>query len=239
MVSDDDLTPDIDTALADWEALWLPSITSQVFNMQHRRQLHDEFVELLSDGRPTGGGIFEQFFHQIYLEAQTLSVRRQCDKDSRTLSLRRLVGQLEKHRADFTRVWYVDRWMEAWRMNHPQGDADDEEFQRWTANHTFDAYTDLPGDDVLGHRRLQKDRAALLEVSKKLIDLVNRTIAHADGRGKIEDVTYAEFHAAMDYVAAMFERYYLLISRSSLVSSTPVVPLDWLAPFWNSEDGDP
>ncbi len=39
--------PNIDDLLAELEGVWLESLTHQVYDLHHRRQLHDEFMDLL------------------------------------------------------------------------------------------------------------------------------------------------------------------------------------------------
>lgn len=102
---------------------------------------------------------FRDAFHRMYMEAQVIAIRRQADDDPRTLSLRRLIGQLENHRREFTRAWYVRRWM-ADRDADSKDEAErlEARMHLGLANDTFDNFTDRPGDDHLGGRRLQLDR---------------------------------------------------------------------------------
>lgn len=101
--------PTIDDDLAEWKDVWLRSLTAQVYELHHRRQIHDEFMEMLDSQDHPDTDIFRDAFHRMYIESQVLAIRRQADDDSRALSLRRLIGQLEQRRRDFTRTWYVAR----------------------------------------------------------------------------------------------------------------------------------
>jgi hypothetical protein len=140
----------IDDLLAEWEGVWLESLKAQIYDVHHRRELHDEFMELLASQDHPDTDIFRDAFHRMYIESQVMAIRRQADDDNRSVSLRRLIGQLEQHRNEFTREWYVARWI---------GDRDPNSTDERTrlegrmhldfANDAFDRFTDKPGDSRL------------------------------------------------------------------------------------------
>lgn len=227
-----DQRPTIDELLKDWEERWLKSVGEQIYRLHHRRQIHDEFLEMLDADRNPDAVTFADEFHQMYLESQTLAIRRQADDDHRSLSLRRLIGQLQEHRKEFTRAWYVERWI---------GDLDvhstDErsrlyaEFQHGMANDAFDQFTDEPRGEVLGGRRLSDDRDELLAITAKVVDFVNENVAHVAAEPSAAPVTYEEFHGALAHLESMLKRYYLLINQGALITATPEIQTDWKAPF--------
>jgi hypothetical protein len=222
----------IDELLAEWEGLWLESLKQQIYDLHHRRQLHDEFMEMLDAQDHPDTDVFRDAFHRMYIEAQVMGIRRQADRDSRTLSLRRLIGQLETHRHEFTREWYVGRWTGARDPNA----ADERErleakFKLDAANAAFDRFTDKPGDDELGGRRLQEDREKLLGLTEAVARYANATVAHLERDPHDVSVTYAEFHLALEHLGDLLRRYYLLINQGALISTTPTIQGDWKGPF--------
>ncbi len=223
--------PSIDDLLADWNERWLPSLAQQVHDMHHRRQLHDEFMTMLEASGHRDRDVFTDFFHRMYVEAQALAIRRQADEDARTLSLRRLIGQLFQHRKLFTRSWYVRRWV---GTRNPNASDERERIEARMhvqfANDAFDRFTDRPGARSLGGRRLQDDLKALSDVSEGVVSYVNEHVAHV-ASSPDTPVSYAEFHRAMDHLGEMLKRYYLLIDQGGLVSATPVIQGDWKGPF--------
>jgi hypothetical protein len=220
----------IDEALIEWKT-WLDALETQIYVLHHRRQIHDEFMEML-DAAGEDDRTFQDAFHGMYIESQVMAIRRQADNDPRTLSLRRLIGQLEQRRRDFTREWYVKRWM-AGRdpASADQRDRDEARFHQRNANDAFDRFTDSPGDDVLGGRRLQEDRDDLLRLTERVVRYADTTVAHADRTADGVEATYAEFHEALEHLGLMLQRYYLLIDQGGLVSATPVMQSDWKSPF--------
>jgi hypothetical protein len=225
-------TPTVDELLADWRGRWLPSFRDQVYDLHSRKQMHDEFLDMLEAQAHDDREYFGDFVHRTYLEAQTMAIRRQADDDKRTLSLRRLIGQLEKHRKDFTREWYVGRWMEGYDLDSEvEGGRLEARFHLDMANDAFDEFTDKPGDSALGGRRLQEDRDQLTAMTAKVVTYVNEHVAHVAAEPASVAVTYGEFEQAIDHLGTMLKRYYLLLNQSALVSVTPTIQGDWKGPF--------
>lgn len=224
--------PTIDELLAEWEGVWLGSLKQQIYDLHHRRQLHDEFMAMLDSQDHPDTEIFQDAFHRMYIEAQVMAIRRQADDDRRTLSLRRLIGQLEKHRRKFTREWYVARW-----VGDRDPNATDERerleatFHIDAANDAFDRFTDKPGDECVGGRQLHADRDQLLALTEAVSRYASATVAHLERQPNDATVTYAEFHRALDHLGEMLRRYYLLINQGGLASTTPTIQGDWKGPF--------
>ncbi len=221
-----------DQTVADWEDNWVSSISWQIHELHLRRLLHDEFMGMLDAQDHPDTDVFRDQFHRMYIESQVMAIRRQVDEDGRTLSLRRLMGQLEQHRSEMTRSWFVERWLRGVDVQ-----ADDfrtratVQVHRRKANEAFDRFTDTPGGPVLSGRRLQDDRSELLEITEAVVRYANATVAHSErGPGDV-GVTYAEFHRSVARLGEMLQRYVLLVSQDGLVSATPVVQRDWKGPF--------
>ncbi len=224
--------PTIAELLADWRDRWLPSLERQVLDLHHRRQIHDDFLAMLKAQDHPGTSVFVDVFHRMYIESQAMAIRRQADVDSRTLSFRRLLGQLQYHRKELTREWYVGRWMERLDL----GSADERvrlevKLNKQRANQAFDRFTDSPGDELLGGRRLEADRQELLDMTETVVRYVNEHIAHIATDPTAERVTYQEFEGALEHLGGMLKRYYLPIHQDSLISPIPAIQVDWKGPF--------
>lgn len=223
---------DIDSLVAEWEGVWLESLKVQIYDLHHRRALHDEFMAMLDAQDHPDTDVFRDLFHRMYVEAQVMAVRRQADDDPRTLSLRRLIGQLQQHRREFTREWFVRRWMGDFDADTPDERSRLEaQFHVEAANDAFDQFTDSPGASVLGGRRLDEDREALLAVTDDVVRFANATVAHAEREPTDVHVTYDDFHRAVEHLGEMLRRYYLLINQGGLATATPTVQGDWRGPF--------
>lgn len=155
----------IEDLLTEWETVWLESLKFQVYDLHHRRQIHDEFMNMLDAQDHSDTDVFRDAFHRMYIESQVMAIRRQADDDPHTTSLRRLIGQLEEHHRAFTREWYVGCWIAGSDLDSNERERLDARMRLQLANDAFDKFTDQPGDDHLGGRRLQVDRRKLLSIT--------------------------------------------------------------------------
>ena len=219
----------IDHVVTDWAEHWLPSIWHQVVQIHQSQFIHDEVIAQLRDGRPTGGHIFEDEYHRIYVHAQSMAIRRQCDDDKRTTCLRRLIGQVQEERRRLTRKWYVAWWVQEGLSEGTilQGD---EPFHADLANDSFDKFADAKKPNIVSGARLDRDRSELDEVAAKVIELTNKHIAHLE-RGARVEMTYGEFDAAIEHLGEKLQQYQLFLGRSSMLSVAPVIQTDWLEPL--------
>lgn len=197
--------------LVEWDGIWLESLKSQIYDIQHRRQLHDEFMEMLDGQEHRDTHIFRDAFPRMYVESQVMAFRRQADDDKRTLSLRRLIGQLECHHREFTSEWYVSRWLDDGdRASLDERARSKERMDLKRANAAFDNFTDNPGDPHLSRSRLQADRDKLLSITEGVVIYTNTMVAHAERTPEDVGITYADFHEALDHLSEMLCRYHLL-----------------------------
>lgn len=222
----------IDELCIDWLEEWIPRIQQEIHDLHHRREIHDGMMEMLDRAGDADTGVFRAAFHRMYLESQLTAIRRQADTDSRTISLRRLIGQLNHHRSEFTRDWFVDRWLAGF------GEGRDEtrnqiEINMHTemANLAFDKFADDGSPNRLGGRALAADLERLSSATSAVSRYVDTQVAHSDRSAPPVETTYDEFHASMDELGALLQRYHLLITQNSLVSAKPTIQADWRRPF--------
>lgn len=226
-MAEDSGEPPAEDGAVEWWEEYLDSVYYQVLDMQHRRQLHDEFMAML-DAQDHPDTTFQEAFHRIYIESQVIAIRRLADDDARTLSLRRLLGQLYCRRKAFTRDAYVGRWLSSVRI-----DDDERRFHEDSAHAAFEKFTDNEGDPTIGPQSLQADIGTLAELSDQVARYANTYVAHSD-RTKEAPPTYEEFHGAVDGIARLLQKYYLLLKQGSLMTTTPTIQGDWKGPFRRS-----
>jgi hypothetical protein len=216
----------IDDLAAEWEDQWLPSLRSQVHDLYLRKEVHDQLMEALAR-QGESDSLLADAVHRMYLDSQLMAIRRQADNDRRTLSLHRLFGQLEEAAGQFSRQWWVDRW-----LNQAPIHSDEErEFHAGMAEAAFDDFCDNPGDAVLGKERLHQDRDRLRAMTDRVVAYVNDYIAHTNRHPGPAAVTYHEFEAAIVHLGEMLQRYFLLLNQAALVSPAPIVQGDVLGPL--------
>ena len=212
-----------------WDVLdgWTERIVNQVVNMYHRRVVYESMLEMLQEQNHPDAGLFFETYNGQYIEAQSMAIRRQAAEDDRTVSLRRLLGQLDRHRAFITREWYHDR------MLRPSEDHEDwrgDEFHQYIADNRFDVFTKRAGNSKLWRKPILDDIKSLVAASEKVIDYANTNVAHLQ-IGDPSTVTYDEFNDAINDLGALTQRYYVFVHGSTVPSMTPAVQGDWRGPL--------
>lgn len=113
------------------------------------------------------------------------------------------------------------------------------------AFNTFEpqTYLDEPERDHMNLAVVRADREQLLDKTDKVHLFVEQKFAHP-GRGTPETVTLPEFHDALDVLVQVFEKYYRLLARKTLMGIEPTPQFDTheclTFPWWEPERrGDP
>lgn len=218
----------LDDLLALWSE-WIERLENRVLDLNHRRQLHDEFMALLDGQDHRDTVVFQDAFHHMYLEAHTIGIRRLVDGDRRTISFKRLLGQLEEHRNEFTRDSYVRRWVDGPAESPKLRDEVDQRFHTTMANRAFDRFSEM--GDALSRRVIAQDRDQLDRATERLVQYVDEHVAHLAASPTNDAPTYDEFHRALDHLGGMLQKYRLLIDQVSLAWTTPTIQGDWKGPF--------
>jgi hypothetical protein len=159
-----------------------------------------------------------------YVQGMLIGVRRLVDSRTDTISLVRLLREMEMHSDLLTREAHVQLYSE-----------DDTE---WQAHGTFD---NLAGEGASAYPRdkLLNDRERLLVLWKKLKPLANKRIAHLDEAKNVGSLPkYQDLDDIVDEIERQVKHYCLLIEARDYVSLQPVPQYDWKAIFrvpWLSE----
>lgn len=200
---------------------WLEEITTHVYNLFHNRAIWREMSEVL---RQHEGGVFLAHYADLYVAGQVMAVRRLADDraDGPTVSLGRLLGDLERNPAVMNRDRYVSM--------HTTGEEDDATFWIKQAQTVFD---ERFGDSnwefsrTKNHDRLDRLTAA----SQAISDFADRFIAHLDSRKLAELPTYEDLDMAIHEVGEVLKEITLLLTAASLVDAEPTIQEDWKRPF--------
>jgi hypothetical protein len=212
-----------------WDVLggWTERIFKETVNIYHRRVVYESMLEMLREQNHPDAGLFFETYNDQYIEAQAMAIRRQADDNDRTVSLRRLLRRLDRHRAFITREWYHDRML---RPSDGHEDWRGDEFHQYVTDNRFDVFTKRAGDSKLWRKRILDDIKSLVAASETVVDYANTNIAHLQ-IDEPSTVTYDEFNDAINSLGALAQRYYSFVHGSSLPSLTPTVEGDWRGPF--------
>ena len=203
----------------------MPKIEDEILHLHHRQQMLLGFTKMLDETEDPNAGAFLRSYRRMYVESQIMGIRRQADTDQRTVSLVRLLGQLEEHRLHFTRAWFVERAIEGM-------DDEDREFHGSNASATFENYADPERKVQLGRRTLSADRDQLRLVVTHLVDFANDNVAHSrEPSTPRVPATWGDIDAAIDLLGRLHQKYRLLVTGDSLAFVAPTILGDWRSPF--------
>jgi hypothetical protein len=226
----------IDALHAEWTAEDGPlrQLAQDVWALHHRRAMFSELVGMLEgQGNPQRVYV-EEFLAEMYFDAQLVRLRRLIDADSRTVSFRRLINQLLRHRSQFTREWYVGLWTDgADASSDDPGERLDA--RTWAAEESmeFDRWTDdKPGrQDVLGGQPLRRLLDALVEEVDEVKAYVDQHVAHVQKNPDPIELTYGQVDRAIERAGETLETLSLLLEQVTVVGLVPTVQGDWRSPF--------
>jgi len=165
---------------------------------------------------------FPQWITTNYAAAQSLAIRRQIDKRSDIISLRRLLKELEAQPEVIT--W--DRFL---RVNC--GGSERIAAQMWPP------LAD-PSGAHLDARVVRADLDELLTTAATVERFASKRLAHWDVDEWTTPVTYGELHDCVDTVGKMLETYSGLLTGTT-EGADPIMPVGWERVFWTNWEERP
>lgn len=185
-------------------------------NLLHTRVQMWEAIdgELVRMQRP-GSGFVVAVFRPIVGEAQGVLVRRLLDKDKRTHSLVRLVGQMAKHHTVLTRTRFVDQWQE---------DLVEE------ANQAFDALAGRPGRDYLPRGPLLQLRDAIAAAGAEIQESVSQMVAHDQIEPTAQPFTWGQLERAINGLSVQYVNVGKIL-KGGYYEPVPILPPEWREAF--------
>jgi hypothetical protein len=170
-----------------------------------------------------------------YGTTQAIAVRRQLDKDTRSVSFWRLLTDMAGHPEVMTRERHVALW-------HVENERDGaREAAAQLANENYDKFAGA-GEDTIASERTLEDRERLEAIAKPVTGHVNKVVAHTDEKqlAEVVRVTYADLNQAVDELGWLLQKYVSLIEATMLPQVSPTIQEDWKAPFrvpWITDEG--
>lgn len=169
--------------------------------------------------RETGGHVIDWMFGN-YVLAAGMSFRRDLDRDSSTLGMLNLLYEIEERPTIVNRERYRLKW------GVRQGDR----IERHACDDAFDTFEpvripETPERDHMNPAIVSADRQRLLANTETVRLVVEQTFAHR-ARSKPEQVTWGDFHTALDALVEVFTKYYALLTQKTLVSIEPTAQYD-------------
>jgi len=195
---------------------WFETIRNQIHEMALDRYVYREVMAMVDANQNLKvPSIFYDWMQRVYVHDMTIVIRRLVDWDKRTVSLIRLMREIEDHPEVITRRRFVAGyrgWLK--RLGH----KDFERFAQRAANQ-------------IDPRVIRRHRRELVAAQRRLREFVNRHVAHRSRRPLRRLPTYAELDACLDLLERLAKDYTLLLEQSGLSRVVPIIQYDWKRPF--------
>jgi len=222
-----------DDTLKTWRE-WLVQIEEDIEQLYEFRRIYKDTREIISKNPAVQApSLYHDFVDSCYVAYAVMAIRRQarCRKDS--VSLVRLLKEIEKRPCIMSRQRFV--------AMYPEGPA-----RNWLAGPDYDRFSDKDGNQVssevvrqdrhklgdndeLGSRQ---DRERLGSAYDRVIMLANKRVAHLDYTEPIDPVpTYADLDDAINALGSVFNKYSVLLTGTSFLKIEPTIVVDWTTIF--------
>jgi hypothetical protein len=206
---------------------WLGTLTSQVLRLRQDERIWEEVQEMVKNNadlpKPSA---FYDWMKDMYVSGMAMAVRRQTDDDNRSVSFFRFLKLLKGNPSLVSRRRY--------RALFPAHDDFVEQLRELGLKKD---YIDANYDQLVGAGKVQptpEDIQAEIDelerVTKKVVTLADKVIAHHDEKKPLDLPTFAEVSAAITYLEALVQRYKSLFEAAS-ISMQVAYQYDWKAIF--------
>lgn len=196
---------------------WFKHIQDQIIEMAHHRRIYREVTAMIqANPRLQVPSAFYDWMQSAYVNDLTVAIRRLVDWDKRSISLVRLMQEIENHPEVITRKRFLARYDDGHPRDLAQGD-----FERFAKP----GAAQIDPEVIRGHRR------ELVEAQRRLRQFVNRHVAHRDRHPMRHLPTFLELDACIDLLERLVKVYALLLEQVGLAEVVPVIQYDWKSPF--------
>lgn len=168
--------------------------------------------------------VVTNWFTRLYVVTQVAGVRRECDSDKDTSSLRWCLDELVRFPEVVSRARY-EAAIDA-------GPSRDDELKA-SVKSGFDMFSG-PGLPHIDAQLVQTDINTLASTFDTVRKYTNKILLHRQRNGAALglSLSWAELDAALNVVGAMLKRYYRLRHPGSALGHlAPELPLGWTTPF--------
>jgi hypothetical protein len=201
-------------------ARWIQTILDDVQGTLLNRYVFREVQSIVAaNPKIHQASAFYDWMTTQYQVTASVGVRRQLDVREDSISLARLLTQVQKHPDILTRDRHVAAFTE---RGYPEE----------AGNDSFD---ELAGD---GEPRIQPDAVAVelndfRAKGERIRVHTNKRIAHTDADDLAELPTNADLEASLECMERLVKRYVLLLRGDSYGRLVPTFAYDWKAIFYH------
>lgn len=180
---------------------WMKTIECDFQRVVSYQEIFIGFQDMVRHNRDhffcNKGEVFFRFVVQCYVAQALMGLRRQIKSDRDSISLLRVMREVQKCAAQFSYEFYL-------RVSPVDSGAG--EWQRVT----FGKFSD--DGRLISHNRVEEQVRELLEKVETAEHLADCTVAHLDKRGCAENLTFEELGEAIGLVEGLVRDYLELIT---------------------------
>lgn len=193
---------------------WVETIYSELVHLADNRQIFRDTQAVVKNNRAINKeNAFWEFILTSYTTYASLAVRRQLDRDRRSVSFRLLLEDILNHPQALTRRRLLSSLT---RYGMP----------RKHANDIIDKSKRM-GPVHISRRAVMNDLACLERACGKIHRFVNKTAAHTNKRPLRALPTFSDLDKAIDCIESIFNHYLFLVRGNGVRRFTPVHAEDW------------
>lgn len=197
---------------------WLRILNDELIEMRVNQHIYEEVRQIVHENPSVQEPAdFYEWMFKMYTWSQAATLRRLVDAHRDCISFRRLLVNLKLNPGVLTRsrfkAMFVDR-------DYTEHDADE----------LFDQLVG-PGKEYPETPDLDAELDLLTRKTKKLVDFVDRRVAHRD-RGNIQETpTIDDLNAAIDHLEDLLRKYWNLFRGFDTPQLLPIWQYDWRSVF--------
>ena len=206
---------------------WLEKLFGQVHRMRIDQQIWENVQQIIEQNPKLHvPSHFYSWMQDMYVSGIAMSIRRQVDNDTRTMSFCRFLKRITGDPSVVSRRRY--------RALYKDGDGPVEQLKSFgllekTVNDTYDRVVGAnkpqpTADDI------QKEIDDLANVAGRFVDFANQVIAHDDQTKPANLPTFGEVDAVIAYMETLVQRYAQLFEAAHRSMSVNF-QYDWRAIF--------
>lgn len=198
---------------------WIDTILDDIQIVYFHRSMYDGLRTLVAKyDQQDKDTLFFAFLQNIFVDSLAMGIRRQSKSDGDSVSLLRLLSELQSAPDLVTREDYYSLWQRQDIMSHAFMARDFALFASQDASHID------PG-------LVQNDLLDLKNACDAAVHLADRRIAHRDKRGLDYDITLQQLLNALELVVKLAKKYYLLFTAKDMEMCPVPAILPWPRPW--------
>lgn len=196
---------------------WLDRIYNDVLGLVLKREIYRQVGKIIDQNpRIQLESSFYSWMSEVYAAAMAIGVRRQLDRDSRSISMQNLLREIRQCPGALSRSSYVA---------HARRDP----YLRDALHRQFDRLAGARQPHI-SLRAIATDLTTLERKLERISFWVNKRIAHSGRRGPSRPPTFAELNECVDLLVELAKRFLLLL-RCRSYSFDITWQFDWTQIF--------